>query len=180
VIGPYAAATVLVAGVGNIFCGDDGFGVEVVRRLGDRSLPPGVQVADFGIRSRDLAYELLDRGDRTTILVDAMSRGGAPGTVYLVEPETESIELRSPADGHTVSPDAILGLVRALGGSPGRLLVVGCEPAQVDERIGLSDPVAAAVDDAIALILSVVRRTDSCASPSPAASSSSRTNTSRS
>ena len=175
---PRAAARVLVAGVGNIFCGDDGFGVEVVRRLAAQALPPGVQVVDFGLRSRHLAYELLERGDSPTILVDAMPRGGTPGTLYLVEPETDAVELRSPADGHSVSPEAIIGLLRALGGSPGRLLVVGCEPAQLDEGIGLSDPVAAAVDEAIALILSVVRRTDPCASPSPAASSSSRTNTS--
>ena len=174
---PHAAARVLVAGVGNIFCGDDGFGVEVVRRLAAQTLPAGVQVVDFGLRSRDLAYELLDRADWTTILVDAMPRGGTPGTVYLVEPDTESVELRSPADGHSASPDAIIGLLRALGGSPGRLLVVGCEPAQLDDGIGLSDPVAAAVNEAIALILSIAGRTEKCASPSPAASWSSRTNT---
>ena len=148
---------IFVAGVGNIFCGDDGFGVEVARRMAGRALPEGMRVADYGIRSLHLAYELADRAHATAILVDAMPRGGPPGTLYVVEPDPAAVEPAAPADGHTISPDAVLALLRALGAVPRRLLVVGCEPQRLDEGIGLSPPVAAAVDEAIALILSLAR-----------------------
>jgi hydrogenase maturation protease len=145
----------LVAGIGNVFLGDDGFGVEVVARLSSAALPEGVRVLDAGTRSRDLAYELFDGGYDTAILVDAVARGGAPGTVYVIEPEVESIDrARSMAgiDGHAVNPEGMLALVRALGGVPTRILIVGCEPASVVEGIGLSEPVAAAVDDAVGVV----------------------------
>jgi hydrogenase maturation protease len=148
---------IFVAGVGNIFCGDDGFGVEVARRMAERALPEGMRVADYGIRSLHLAYELADRPDATAILVDSMPRGGPPGTLYVVEPDPAALEPAATADGHAVSPDAILALLRALGAAPRRLLVVGCEPQQLDDGIGLSPPVAAAVDEAIDLILSLAR-----------------------
>jgi hydrogenase maturation protease len=148
---------VLVAGVGNIFLGDDGFGVEVARRLADEELPEGVRVADFGIRGVHLAYELLDGYD-TAILVDATPRGGPPGTVYVIEPEPPAaIQAGDPAaaplmDAHAMEPDAVLGLLDVLGGSSVRVLVVGCEPAEVTERIGLSEPVERAVDDAVQMV----------------------------
>jgi hydrogenase maturation protease len=143
----------LVAGIGNVFFGDDGFGVEVAVRLSSAALPEGVRVLDAGIRGRDLAYELFDGGYDTAILVDAVARGGAPGTVYVIEPEVGSIDgAMSVGDGHSVRPEGMLALVRALGGVPTRVLIVGCEPASVEEGIGLSEPVAAAVEDAIGVV----------------------------
>jgi hydrogenase maturation protease len=148
---------VLVAGVGNIFLGDDGFGVEVARRLAGEPLPEGVRVADFGIRGVHLAYELLD-GYHTAILVDATRRGGPPGTVYVIEPEQPAARDPDDAaaaplmDAHAMEPDAVLGLLDLLGGSSVRVLVVGCEPAEVTERIGLSEPVERAVDDAVLMV----------------------------
>ena len=134
---------VLVAGVGNVFLGDDGFGVEVARRLAATPLPDGVKVVDFGIRGVHLAYELLDQQYDTTVLVDATPRGGDPGTVYLLEPDLQTLGADpEAADAHAMSPDAVFGLLRRLGGTPGRVLVVGCEPARAEEEMGLSDEVA--------------------------------------
>jgi hydrogenase maturation protease len=149
-------ARVIVAGVGNIFLGDDGFGVEVARAMAARPLPDGVRARDFGIRSLHLAYELLDHPGATTILVDAMPKGGVPGTLYVMEPDPESGSAVSAGDAHGITPDSVLALVRALGGSPGRVVVVGCEPADCNERMGLSEAVAAAVDPAVAQVLSIV------------------------
>lgn len=151
---------VLVAGIGNIFLGDDGFGVEVARRLVGETLPEGVRVADYGIRGLHLAYELLDGGYDTTVIVDAMPRGGAPGTVYLLEPDPiAGTEPRAPtsADGHGMNPQAVLDWLHSLGGTPGRVLVVGCEPGSVEEEMGLSSPVSRAVDEAVRLILELLR-----------------------
>ncbi|MEU4117080.1 hydrogenase maturation protease [Kitasatospora sp. NPDC028055] len=150
---------VLVAGVGNIFLGDDGFGVETVRRLAGVGLPDGVEAVDVGVRGVDLAYRLLD-GYRTAVLVDATCRGGPPGTLYLIEAAAEPLEV--PAlDGHRMGPDAVLGLLATLAAGtgaepPGRVLVVGCEPASLEEGIGLSEPVAAAVDGAVRMVLEAV------------------------
>jgi hydrogenase maturation protease len=153
---------VLVAGIGNIFLGDDGFGVEVVRRLTSKPLPPGVRVADFGIRGLHLAFELLEHPDDTTILVDVTPRGGEPGTVYLIEPDLETLAGPSgPADAHDMTPAAVFGLLRSLGGTPGRVLIVGCEPLSMEEEMGLSPPVEGAVDEAVALILDVLTRENS-------------------
>ena len=148
-------ATTLVAGIGNVFFSDDGFGVEVATRLAKEGLPDGVRVMDAGIRARHLAYELLDGGCETAILVDTVRRGGPPGTLYLLEPEPSvrsTFETMASLDGHTMTPDAILAFVKALGGSPTRILIVGCEPACVDEGMGLTPPVGAAVEHALALI----------------------------
>lgn len=152
----------LVAGVGNIFLGDDGFGVEVVKRLGQRPLPVGVSVVDFGIRSYDLAYALMDDWD-LVILVDALPRGGAAGTLYIIEPELPpDSELTGAFDAHTMNPVAVLQLVSALGGQVGRMLVVGCEPATTEPdqegRIGLSAPAGAAVDKAVSIIEDLIMR----------------------
>ena len=159
------AERVLVAGLGNIFFSDDGFGVEVAQRLASRSLPDHVKVEDFGIRGVHLAYELLDGAYDTTILVDASPRGGAPGTVYLIEPDLDDIgkgddtdSFGGPGDAHGMNPGAVLAMVASLGGAPKRVLVVGCEPASTEEGMGLSDVVASAVDEAMALIVDVVER----------------------
>jgi hydrogenase maturation protease len=145
----------LVAGIGNIFLGDDGFGVEVAARLSRERLPEDVRVLDAGIRARDLAYELLDGAYDTAILVDAMSRGGAAGTIYVIEPDAARIEdaaFVGAADGHAMNPQATLAFVQALGGVSTRIVIVGCEPANLDEGIGLSQPVAAAVDEAMTVV----------------------------
>lgn len=153
---------ILIAGVGNIFLGDDGFGVEVVRRLPREKLPPYVVVADFGIRALHLAYELLDGGYETTILVDATSRGEAAGTVYLIEPDLDEALAESGSslvDAHGMTPDTVFRLLASLGGKPGRVLLVGCEPATLDdEQMGLSETVDKAVDEAVAMILDLLAR----------------------
>ena len=155
---------ILIAGIGNIFLGDDAFGVEVVQRLSQRNLPDSVRVADFGIRGFDLAYALMD-GYETAILVDAAPRGEVPGTLYTIEPDLGSLRIEetgAPAiDAHSMNPVSVLKLVKALGGECKRVLVVGCEPEtlgaddEVQGRMGLSQPVAEAVDRAIDVILSL-------------------------
>jgi hydrogenase maturation protease len=143
----------LVAGVGNVFLRDDGFGVEVVQRLAAGPVPAGTKVVDFGIRGLHLAFELLDGYD-TVVLVDALARGGPPGTVYVVEPDAP--DEAPPVDGHDLNPEAVLALARSLGGPAGRVLIVGCEPADTGEGMGLSAPVAAAVDVAVRTVLEVI------------------------
>jgi hydrogenase maturation protease len=152
---------VLVAGIGNIFAGDDGFGVEAVRRLSEHDLPGHVELSDTGVRGVHLAYQLLDGYD-TAVLLDAAQRGGPPGTVYLIEAAAEA-GTGLLMDGHRMTPDAVLALLDNLsastGGSrPRRVLVVGCEPACLDDGIGLSAPVAAAVDEAVRLVLDLLNR----------------------
>jgi hydrogenase maturation protease len=156
---------ILVACIGNIFLGDDGFGVEVAKRLLPRGLPSQVSVKDFGIRGFDLAYALMDPYD-LTILVDACARGGAPGTLYLIEPDPidEATLNANPArmEAHGMNPMNVLRLVKSLGGEPGRVVIVGCEPADLgsdDEgKMGLSDPVLGAVDEAVAMIEALIAR----------------------
>jgi hydrogenase maturation protease len=156
---------ILVACIGNIFLGDDGFGVEVARRLAPRSLPPEVLVRDFGIRGLDLAYALMDAHE-LTILVDACQRGGTPGTIYLIEPDPvdENALHANPVgmEAHGMNPMNALRMVKSMGGTTGRVMIVGCEPADFgsDEgKLGLSDTVLAAVEEAIALIESLVWKT---------------------
>jgi hydrogenase maturation protease len=142
---------VLVAGIGNIFLSDDGFGVEVANRLAGLPVPEGVKVADFGIRGVHLAYELLDGYD-AVILVDALPTGDPPGTVCVFEPETDD-DRPGVLDAHGLDPAAVLSMLSKLGGQVGRTLVVGCQPATLDEGIGLSEPVAAAVDEAVHAVM---------------------------
>jgi hydrogenase maturation protease len=139
---------ILVAGVGNVFLRDDAFGVEVVRLLAERPQPPGVQVRDYGIRGVHLVYELLDGYD-LFVLIDAAPRGEAPGTVSVLEVELPSPEAQPVIDAHSLTPDAIFGLLSSLGGHAGRNLVVACEPAEVDAGMGLSDPVREALPHAV-------------------------------
>jgi hydrogenase maturation protease len=151
---------VLVAGVGNIFLGDDAFGVEVVRRIAQRGVSPGVRVLDFGIRGLDLAYALLEDYDGA-ILIDTVARGGAPGTLYVIEPDLDDAD-----DGgqvvaaHGVGPVEAMRLAQALGGPRPAVRVVGCEPATfapADDVTALSAPVERAVDGAIALVEALAR-----------------------
>ena len=148
------APRVLVAGIGNIFLGDDGFGVEVAQRMLRRGVPDSVRVVDFGIRGYDLAYALMDDYD-AAILVDATSRGGEPGTLYTIEPEWPKPDQPVEVNGHGMDPVQVLRMVQSLGGQPRRVLVVGCEPASLggeEGAMGLSPEVEAAVDPAIEMI----------------------------
>jgi hydrogenase maturation protease len=158
---------VLIACLGNIFLGDDGFGSEVARRLAGRQFPPEVILKDFGIRGIDLAYALLEPYE-LVILVDACPRGGEPGSVYLIEPALTDADAPSQLEGHSMNPAAVLRTVRALGGSPAKILLVGCEPADLggeDGKLGLSPQAEAAVDQAIAMIERVLsgEKVASCA-----------------
>jgi hydrogenase maturation protease len=150
---------ILIACVGNIFFGDDAFGVEVARRLAERPLPEGVRVVDFGIRGLDLTYALLDDYE-AVILVDAAPRGGAPGTLYVLEPEPIPDEPDAAVELHTLDPVKVLRLARSLGGKVERVLLVGCEPRPPanDMQMGLSEPVQAAVAEAVPLIESLLGR----------------------
>jgi hydrogenase maturation protease len=149
---------ILVAGVGNIFLGDDAFGVEVVRRLDAATLGEGVTVADFGIAGLHLAYELLEGYDGL-VLVDAMNHGDPPGTLTVLEPDRAQPNDAGPGvvDAHGLTPEAVLSMLDDLGGHVDRVVVVGCEPAILDEQMGLSETVAAVLDDAVALVCGVVQ-----------------------
>lgn len=148
-------ARILVAGIGNIFFADDGFGVEVAGRLANATVPEGVKVEDFGIRGVHLAYELLD-GYETLILVDALPRGEAPGTVFVLQPDFDDAPASGAMDAHTMDPATVLSMLADLGGHVNRVLIVGCEPVCVDEGIGLTAPVADAVDAATRAVLSLI------------------------
>jgi hydrogenase maturation protease len=152
--------TILVAGIGNIFLGDDAFGVEVARRLLTRSLPNAVRVVDFGIRGFDLAYALQD-GYETTILVDAYSRGIEPGTVSVIEPDLKTLEDEPEGfvQPHAMNPMNVMRMAKAMNGSVKRILLVGCEPLDLggeEGAIGLSPAVQAAVDVATERIAKLV------------------------
>lgn len=151
---------ILIAGIGNIFFGDDAFGVEVIRELTKSPLPEGVNAVDFGIRSYDLAYALMD-GYAATILVDITARSEPPGTIYLIELDQQKIgDLPATVpDGHSLDPVAVLRLTQSLGGQIPRLYLVACEPAVLeteDGRIGLSESVEAAVPEAVQMIRRLV------------------------
>jgi hydrogenase maturation protease len=141
---------ILVAGVGNIFLGDDGFGVEVAQSLSKRQLPETVTVKDFGIRGFDLAYALLDPWDGV-IIVDSLPRDSAPGTLYVIEPDRATTG-EADINPHGMDPVRVLNLAASLGTISARVLVVGCEPHdfgdELEGRMGLSSPVQAAVEEA--------------------------------
>lgn len=155
---------ILVAGVGNVFFSDDGFGSEVARRLlADGGLPAGVEVVDVGIRGMHLAYQVLD-GYRVLLVVDTtQSASGAPGTLCLLEHDLTGAGAEAAFDPHGMEPDAVLDLVGALARGVGahgleRVLVLGCEPAHLAPGMGLSAPVAAAVDEAVEVVPRIVGR----------------------
>jgi len=156
---------VLVAGLGNVLLGDDGFGCEVARRLiATEVWPETVRIADFGIRGVHLALELLGEQYDLAIFVDAAARGGPPGTVYVIEPNLAAADGTAQhaagavqVDGHDMTPDAVLGWGTRLGGAAPRVVVVGCEPARLEEGIGLSDAVTNAVATAISTVSDIIR-----------------------
>jgi hydrogenase maturation protease len=147
----------LIAGIGNIFFGDDAFGSEVARELMQQPWPQGVCVEDYGIRSYDLAYALMDGVD--AIFLDVVSRGGEPGTLHLIELDWAEVQMQDEIpDAHSMNPVRVLQMVRTLGGKPGRLWLLGCEPSVLDsDALGLSEPVQEAVPRAVRKIESVVR-----------------------
>ena len=161
-ITPTVKPTILVAGIGNIFLGDDAFGVEVARRLAQRNLPAAVRVVDFGIRGFDLAYALQD-GYEATILVDACPHGEAPGTLYVIEPDLKSLDDPSAptaaVDAHVMNPANVLRMARALNIEVKNMLLVGCEPQTLggeEGQMGLSAAVDAAMEDAVKLVESLI------------------------
>ncbi len=145
---------ILVAGIGNIFLGDDAFGVEMVQRLSATPLPPEVTLADFGIRSFDLAYAMAEDYD-VTILLDAISQGQPPGTVSLIEPDIIGSHMGDPIDAHNMNPMRALQMASSLGGQPRRLYLIACEPAVLETeegQLGLSDQIEAAIPTAIEML----------------------------
>ena len=151
------AARVLVAGIGNLFLGDDGFGPEVVRRLAaERPLPSGVRVADYGIRGMHLAYDLIDTYD-TLVLIDALPGAGTPGEVVLLRIGADDVA-GGDLDAHAMNPAAMLASLDRLGGALPETYLVGCRVATVEEGIGLSPAVEAAVPAAVAAVADLVAR----------------------
>lgn len=155
-------ASILVAGVGNIFFGDDAFGCEVAQRLLQRELPEKVRVVDFGIRGFDLVYALLESYE-LSILIDAVPRGGEPGTLYVIEPDLTELDhmlsQESLLEAHAMDPLRVLTLVKSMGGLLNRVLLVGCEPsADFPDQGGLSKPVAASLDRAVELVHSLIKK----------------------
>lgn len=153
-----AVHRLLIAGVGNIFLGDDGFGVEVVRRLARITMPDWVRVEDFGIRGIHLVYDVYDNDYESLILVDAAPRGCVPGTVYLIDVDLndQSREVACTADAHGMNPEAVFALLRSFGKCPSHVWLVGCEPARIEEKMGLSGQVQQGVDCAVTLISCLV------------------------
>jgi hydrogenase maturation protease len=156
---------ILIAGVGNIFLGDDAFGVEVARSLAKRSLPYDVLVKDFGIRGFDLAYALLDPW-KAVIIVDALPRGEAPGTLYIVEPDlTRMGDLSTPGmdlNPHGMDPVRVMNLALSMGQISAQVYVVGCEPNdfgdELQGRMGLSVPVQVAVEEASNMVEELIAK----------------------
>jgi hydrogenase maturation protease len=157
---------ILVAGIGNAWLKDDGFGGEVVKRLESRELPEGAAVFDFGTGGLDLAYEVM-RGYDALVLIDVSRQGGAPGTLYVMEAQKDDVEA-GIEDGqminpHAMDPQTVLRFVKTLGAWPGKVVIVACEPAEVEEMgMGLSPAVQSAVDAAVGVVIETIEelRTD--------------------
>jgi hydrogenase maturation protease len=154
--------SILVACIGNIFQGDDAFGCEVARLLMQRVNTNDVRVVDFGIRGFDLTWALVDAPE-LTILVDAVSRGGEPGTLYTIEPDLEDQGDVGPqtVDAHSMDPLSVLRAAKALSGHLGRILLVGCEPGDLggaEGRMGLTPQVSAAIEEAAVMVESLIAR----------------------
>ena len=154
--------SILVACVGNIFQGDDAFGCEVANALLRSGTEQSVRIVDFGIRSLDLTYALLDAPE-LTILVDTVSRGGEPGTLYTIEPDLEDLEAagQTAVDLHGMDPLQVLRVAKSMGGQLGRIVLVGCEPADLggeEGRMGLTPPVSGAIEQAVAMVESLIEK----------------------
>lgn len=156
--------SILIAGIGNIFLGDDAFGSETARLLMTRKLPENVRVVDYGIRGLDLAYALLDGYD-VTIFVDATPRGGEIGTLYTIEPDLSELDnlnaQEMQVEPHGMNPMKVLAMVKSMGGEFKQILLVGCEPEPLgadEEKMGLSEPVALAVKEAVNVIESLIEK----------------------
>jgi hydrogenase maturation protease len=150
------ASRILIAGIGNIFLGDDGFGSEVMRHVCNQvDGSGGVRATDYGIGGMHLAYDLLEDWD-SLVLVDAIPNRGSPGKVHVFEADHESPDAPAGLDAHSMDPVAVFASLRALGGTPPRTIVVGCEVADVNEGMGLSEPVEAAVPEAVRAVESTV------------------------
>jgi hydrogenase maturation protease len=169
---PEREPRILIAGVGNAWLRDDGFGGEVARRLEQRELPPGVAVMDAGTGGLDLAYEVM-RGYDALVVLDVSRQGGEPGTLYVMEVPEESVE-GAIDDGeainpHGMDPQTVLRFVRSIGAWPGRVIVIACEPAELDEMgFGLSADVRSAVERAVGLVLDTAGELRSSATLEPA------------
>jgi hydrogenase maturation protease len=160
---------ILVAGIGNIFMGDDAFGCEVIRRLEREPMPANVEVADFGIRGMDLGYALADGRYALAILVDTVARGGKPGTTYVIEPDIEAAKPGTqPIVPHGMDPQRVLRFAAAFGTHCPRVLLVACEPETLGGeagRMGLSAPVAGAIERAVAEILAILETNGAASAP---------------
>ena len=158
--GPDREPRILIAGVGNAWLRDDGFGGEVARRLQERQMPQGVAVMDAGTGGLDLAYEVM-RGYDALVILDVSRQGGEPGTLYVMEPDEDSVQA-GIEDGevinpHGMDPQTVLRFVRSIGAWPGRVMVIACEPAEVESMgWGLSEEVGSAVDHAVELVVQTV------------------------
>jgi hydrogenase maturation protease len=154
---------ILVAGIGNIFQGDDAFGCEVVKKMAARVLPDDVCLFDYGIRGLDLTYALLDNPD-LVILIDAMPSGCSPGTLYTIEPEFndhDNDDTDPAIDSHGMNPVQVLRVARRMGARPGRILLVGCEPGDLggaEGRMGLTPPVMASLDEAAGMVEALIQK----------------------
>jgi hydrogenase maturation protease len=167
-----ALRSILIAGVGNAWLRDDGFGGEVARRLGEVELPEGVSVMDAGTGGLDLAYEVM-RGYDALVILDVSPQGGEPGTLYVMEPDEEAvpggIEDGDVINPHAMDPQTVLRFVKSVGAWPGKVVVIACEPEEVTQMgWGLSERVQGAVTRAVALVLDTVDELRSGALAAPA------------
>ena len=147
---------ILIAGIGNIFFGDDAFGSELARRLQSREWPEDVRVVDFGIRGIDLLYALMETDD-AAVLIDAVPRGGSPGTLYLIEPDLSQEASETAIETHSLDPLQVLSAARQMGAAPRRVFVLGCEPEALD-GMGLSDAAGRALEEALPMIDDLLHR----------------------
>ena len=164
--------SILIAGVGNAWLRDDGFGGEVARRLADLPLPAGVDVMDAGTGGLDLAYEVM-RGYDALLILDVSKQGGEPGTLYVMEPDEDSIpggiEDGDVINPHAMDPHTVLRFVKSVGAWPARVVVIACEPADVEEMgWGLSEPVRDAIERAVDLVVETIAELRSGALAAPA------------
>ncbi len=157
---PSRKKRVMIAGIGNMFMKDDGFGSAVVKRIANKQFPEGVEVKDFGTSGLKLAYDLM-KGYDGLIFIDASARGEKPGTLYVIEPNesdfSHDLEEGGPIDPHGADPVTVLRFVKSIGSWPGKVTIVACEPESVDEfEIGLSDPVNLAIDQAVEMVEEII------------------------